>query len=113
MDDRLGAGLGDDPLEELAVLDRADIAADLVSGDLAPGGDPSLELEDRGQLVAADPLDPAAADEVVDDRDLVSTGREPQGGRPAEVAIATEDQHSHSSRQGIGGPAGRAHSIAA
>ena len=35
MDDRLGQGLGDHRVEELAVLDRADEGRDLVAGDLA------------------------------------------------------------------------------
>ena len=38
---------------------------------------------------------PAAAGEVVDDRHLVAAGREPQGSRPAEVAVAPENENAH------------------
>ena len=102
MDDRLGAGLGDDLVEEVAVLDGADVAADLLAGDLAPGVDPLVEVADRGQRVGAVLPVPAAAGEVVDDRDLVAAGREPQGRRPAQVAVAPENENAHRSRQGSG-----------
>src|SRR6185295_13171861 len=97
--DDLGPGLGDDPLEQLAVLDRADEAADLVARALAPGVDALLERADRRQRVAADALDPAPADEVVDDGDLVAAGGEPEGRRPAQITVAPEDENAHRSRQ--------------
>jgi hypothetical protein len=95
VDDGLGAGLGDDRVEELAVLDGADIAADPLAGDLLPGVDAGVELADRRQRAGAGFLQPATAGEVVDDGDLVSAGRKPEGGRPAQVAVAPEDQYSH------------------
>ena len=45
-------------------------------------------------------LVPAAAGEVVDDGDLVAAGREPQGRRPAQVAVAPENENAHEARQG-------------
>src|SRR5215213_6426809 len=95
VDDHLGLGLGDDLFEEVAVLDGADVAADLLAGDLAPGGDPLVELPDGGQRGGAVFGVPAAAGEVVDDRDFVPASREAERGRPPEIAVAPEDEDSH------------------
>ncbi len=102
VDDRLGADLGDDAVEEVAVLDRADEAADLLAGELLPGGDPLVEIGDRRQRAGAGLIVPAAAGEVVDDRDLVAASREPQSRRPAQVAVAPKNENAHRSRQGTG-----------
>jgi hypothetical protein len=95
MDDHLGLGLGDDLVEEVAVLDGADVAADLLAGDLAPGGNPLVEIPDRGQRGGAVFGVPAATGEVVDDGDFVAAGGEAECRRPAEVAVAPEDEDSH------------------
>src|SRR3954452_22229599 len=95
VDDRLGHRLGDDLVEEVAVLDGADVAADLLARDLAPGGDPLVEPPDRGQRGGAVFGVPTAAGEVVDDGDFVPAGREAKRRRPAEVAVAPKDEDSH------------------
>src|SRR3954468_812465 len=102
VDDRLGRRLGDDLVEEVAVLDGADVAADLLAGDLVPGGDPLVEAPDRGQRVGAVFGVPAAAGEVVDDGDFMAAGREAERRRPAEVAVAPEDEDSHEAGTLIG-----------
>ena len=86
-------------LEELGVLDRALVRADLACRDLLPGGDPLVEAEDRRQRVGAVPLVPLTAGEVVDDGHLVATGREAHRRRPAEIAIAPENEDAHERRQ--------------
>ena len=43
---------------------------------------------------------PAAAGEVVDDRDLVAARREAHRGRPAEVPVTAQDQDPHEPREG-------------
>ena len=95
VDDRFRSDLGDHLVEEVAVLDGADVAADLLTGDLTPGVDPLLEVADRGQRGAAVLSVPAAAGEVVENRHLVIAGREPQGRRPAQVAVAPKDENAH------------------
>ena len=54
-----------------------------------------VQIGDRGQRVGARALDPAPAVEVVDHRHLVPARREPKCRRPAEVAVATEDEDPH------------------
>ena len=66
----------------------------------AQGLDPLVEVADRGERCRAVLTMPAAAREVVDDRDLVPTSRKPHRGRPAEVAVAPENKDAHKSRQG-------------
>jgi hypothetical protein len=92
VDDRIGKELGDDAVDEVAVLDRADVGGDPLAGELLPGRDPGVEVGDRGQRVGARALDPAPSVEVVDDRDLVPARRETKCRRPAEVAVATENE---------------------
>ena len=98
VDRSLRLALNNDLLEEGWVLDRADIRTDLIARDLLPGCDPLVERPDRRQRIGSVPLVPVSAGEVVDDRDLVPTGREPHRGRPAEIAVAPEDQDAHGER---------------
>ncbi len=95
VDHRFRAGLGDHLVEEGTVLDPAGVAADLLAGDLPPSGDPLVEAADRGERVRLVLLVPAAPGEVVEDGDLVASGREPQGRRPAEIAVAPENENAH------------------
>ena len=95
VDDRLGQHVGDDLVEELAVVDVADHRLDVAPRDLPPGLDPLAERGDRGQRVRRVLVVPATAGEVVDDEHLVAPRGEPHGGGPAEVAVATEDQDAH------------------
>ena len=60
----------------------------------------SSRRADRRQRVGAVLLVPAAAGEVVDDGDLVAAGREAHRRRPAEIAVAPEDEDAHETRQG-------------
>ena len=60
----------------------------------------------RSAIGVSEPLPcffvPAAAGKVVDERDLMTAGREPQGSRPAQVTVAPKDENAHRSRQGSG-----------
>ena len=110
VDDRLGQGLGDHPVEEVAVLDRPDEGADLLAAHLVPGLDAIVQRADRGQR-AGRVLDvPAPPGEVVDDGDLVAASRESHRGRPPEIPVAPQDQDPHAPRvrrRGFGRASGR------
>jgi hypothetical protein len=93
--DRVGQHLGHDAVEELALFDVADEGVDLAAGDLMPRVDAVGEARDRGQGVGSVLVMPPAAGEVVDDEDVVPTGRESHRRGPPQVAIAAEDQDSH------------------
>jgi dolichyl-phosphate-mannose-protein mannosyltransferase len=100
VDDRFGANLGDDAVEEVAVLHRSDEAADFLTRQLLPGGNAFVETANRSQRAGAGFLMPAAAREIVDDRNLVTASRKPQSRRPAQVAVAPKNENAHRSRQG-------------
>ena len=69
--------------------------ADLVPCELPPSGDPLREPPGRGQRIGSGLLVGAAPELVVDDVDLVASSGEPHRGRPAEVAVAAQDQDAH------------------
>ena len=70
-------------------------ACDLVAGDLLPGRDPLDERRQRRERVGRLLEVPAAAGEVVDDGDLMAAVAEPQRRRPAEIAVAPENEDAH------------------
>ena len=61
-------------------------------GDLAPGADPLVEGRDREERADAELEFPLALGEVVDDGDAPAGSREGHRGRPAQIAVAAEDQ---------------------
>jgi hypothetical protein len=67
VDDRLGAKLFEQAVDQLAVLGRADLETQSRAGELLPGFNPVGERCDRSQRAAAELLVPATAREVVED----------------------------------------------
>ncbi len=94
--DRVRAEVADHVVGEVGVGQVADVAADLLPGQLVPGPDPGLEGLDRHQAVDAHLEVVAAAGEVVEHGDVVADLGQMQGRRPAEVAVAAENQDFHS-----------------
>jgi hypothetical protein len=80
---------------ERALGEVADVALDVLAGRLLPGLDPLGQRDDGRQRVTARVRDPLPAGEIVGDGHLVAFAREPHGGRPAEIAVAAQDQDSH------------------
>ncbi len=68
---------------------------DGVPRDLLPAGHAVRQRSDGHQAVDSHLAVVLAPHEVVDDRDVEATGRKVQGGGPAEVAIASENQNLH------------------
>ncbi len=112
VDDRVGPDVADHRFDEAVVDQVADRQPDVEPGDLAPRADPLLEGRDGEERADADLEFPLALGEVVDEVDLVAGLREGHGGRPAQVAVATEDQdalgHAEISGTGVRGVAARA-----
>src|SRR5215204_430436 len=77
----------------VAVLERDGLRAHLT-----PRPDPVLYVRDRGQARGAELVVDGPPDAVVHDDDLVTNVREMQRGRPATIAVATENQYLHYSR---------------
>src|SRR5215213_180820 len=86
--------LGDElPVKQVAELEPYDLRARL-----APGPDPVLYLRDGGQARGAELVVDGPPDAVVHDDDLVADVRKMQGGRPATIPVAAENQYLHYSR---------------
>ena len=64
-------------------------------GDLLPGRDAPLQLADRDERVDAHLVVVVAADEVVDDADVVAALRQVQRRGPTEIAVPAEYQDPH------------------
>jgi len=95
VDHRLGSEIGEDLVDELPVGEVADMHVHVVAGHLPPRAPPLLQGSD-GRERAGTHLDGhQATHEVVYDGDVVSGGGEVHGGRPAEVAVAPQDEDSH------------------
>src|SRR5215470_12173638 len=82
MHDRVWHELADNVEREVRIGQIADVAADLVTGQLVPDPDPGLKRLDRHEAACAHL-------EVVAGRGKV------QRGGPAEIAVAAEYQYSH------------------
>ena len=116
VDDRVGPDVADHRFDEAVVDQVADRQSDVEPGDLAPRADPFLEGRDGEERPDADLEFPLALGEVVDEVDRVAGLRQGHGGRPAQVAVATQDEdalgHAGVSRMGSGdvAPPGRGES---
>ena len=96
VDGRVGLELAEDAVDEARVLgDVADRDADLVPGHVVPDADAVAQRGHRLERRAVDLRLPLPLGEVVDDEDVVAELREVHRGRPAEVAVAAQDQDPH------------------
>jgi hypothetical protein len=99
--DALGQELTDHAVEEVAVLEVADVRRQLASGDLAPRLDAVRQRADRRQRVGRPLKVPAPAGEVVDDRDFVPARGKMQRGGPPEVAVTAQNQETAHARSAL------------
>ena len=96
VDGRVGLELAEDAVDEARVLgDVADGDADLASGQVVPHADAVAQGRHGLERRAVDLGLPLPLREVVDDQDVVAELREVHGRRPAEVAVAAQDQDAH------------------
>ena len=93
--DGVRLGLGDHAIRECGVGQVADADVDGMTRELLPAVDSLGERGDRHQAVDPHLAVVFTAHEVVDDRDLVSQGRQVQSCRPAEIAVSSENQDLH------------------
>src|SRR5262249_53961787 len=95
VNDRLGTVVADHRVREVGVGQVTDEDVDLLAGDLLPDRSPGLQRLDRDETVHDHLQVVLTPNEVVGDSDLVTTLREMESSRPAEVAVTAEDQDAH------------------
>src|SRR5439155_26503390 len=96
MDDRLRLEVLEDAVDDARVLsDVGDRDLDLPAGDVAPDAEPVAKSRGRLERGAVDLDLPLPLRQVVDDHHLVVGPREEHGGRPAQVAVTSEDEDPH------------------
>ncbi len=92
--DRIGLEVTDDVLNERVVGQIADLEADLAPGQLAPRGHPILEAADGHERRDTHLPLPATLGEVVRHAYVVPARGQVHRLGPAEVAVATQDEHT-------------------
>src|SRR5215213_9452201 len=84
--------------DELPVKQVAELEPYNLPAHLAPRPDPVLYVRDGGQARGTEFVVDGLPDAVVHDDDLVADVRKVQGGRPATIPVAAENQYLHYSR---------------
>src|SRR5215207_2248317 len=84
--------------DELPVKQVAELEPYNLPAHLAPRPDPVLYVRDGGQARGTELVVDGPPDAVVHDDDLVADVRKVQGGRPATIPVAAENQYFHYSR---------------
>ena len=77
----------------VVLADRQAVRADAAAGDLRPGGEPGVEVLDRGERARAQLLVDAPAGQVIDDLDIMAARGQVQGRGPSAESVAAEDEN--------------------
>src|SRR5262249_47058689 len=94
-DDRVRSELLDHGERRRGVGQIDDERVDTQTGQLTPDPRSRMQRLDRNEALDANLVVVLTANEVVSDRDVVTTFGEMQRGRPAEVPVAAKDQDPH------------------
>ena len=93
---------GERLLEEGPVTHITDHELDMLSGHLGPLLHTVVWGSNRGQGVGSQLQVDGPPDQVVDDRDLISTGRQVKSGGPTTVSVSSDDHDARSGTRGVG-----------